>query len=133
MIDLIKMDPKEIPWDFVSPLLKAACEYNGGRYSIEDCVKEILSGEKILWIAKDEEMHGIAVTGIMQFPNKKCAIIDICTGKNLEKWGHHISLIEKWAKNNACDQMFLITRPGMQKILEINNYRKTHLFFEKDL
>lgn len=123
----------DISWELVRPWIEAACLYNGGRYSFEDCRKEIEEGKKHLWLASDDKIKGVILSSIVQFPRKKCAFIDICTGEELVNWGDMVALIEEWARLKGCEQMFLIAREGMGKLLKKHDYRKTHGVFEKDL
>lgn len=118
-------------WPNIESRVVAACLYNGGRYSSEDCLQELLSKQKQLWLANDSE--GVIITQIIDFPQMRCCSIDICTGENLAEWGDLVSVIECWARNQECSQMFLIARPGMEKLLKQHGYLKTHSVFEKEL
>lgn len=132
----ILIPPHELPkvWEFVRPWISAACGYNGNRYNAEDSMQEIRAGTKQLWIAEiDQSIVGVVITALMNFPQKKCCTIDICTGEKFSEWGDLVNEIEKWAILNECNQMFLIARPGMEKLLKEHNYIKTHTVFEKEL
>lgn len=130
----VKIIPIEhIPnyWPDVESRIVDACLYNGGRYSAEDCLNELLSKQKQLWLANNNE--GIIITQIIDFPQIRCCSIDVCTGSNFVAWGDLVSVIECWARNQDCSQMFLIARAGMEKLLRQHGYTKTHSVFEKEL
>lgn len=132
----ILIPPEELPkvWENVRPWISAACGYNGNRYTAEDSMQEIARGEKQLWLAAIEDITiGVAITAIMEFPQKRCCIIDICTGERFGEWSYLIQNVEEWAKQKGCEQMFLIARPGMEKLLKDHGYLKTHSVFEKEL
>lgn len=128
--------PHEIDtvWDEILPLLDAACEYNGGRYSANDYLSDLRESDKQLWLVRNDGMlRAVVVTAIVNFPLKRCCSIDICTGEGLAEWGHLTQIIEHWAKSLGCDAMFLTARPGMERLLSALHYRKTHAIFEKNL
>jgi hypothetical protein len=124
----------ESVWHAVESLISEACEYNNGRYAAEDYKEMLLSGDMQLWLAIDGGIiNGLAITMLVPFPRKKCCVIDICTGSGLEGWVHFTALIEEWAVSNGCHQMFNHARPGMERLLKSQGYRKTHVILEKDL
>lgn len=120
-------------WPVIELKIQIACQYNGNRYNADDCLRELLSGEKQLWLAIDKTIDGIAISQIIPFPRMKCCSIDICTGIGLEQWKSLLPQIEDWARKLHCSQMFFISRPGMEKALKDQGYKKTHVFLEKDL
>jgi hypothetical protein len=54
-------------------------------------------------------------------------------GNNRENWQHYISIIEDFAKQNGCDKMELIARPGWERVLKQFNYTKSHVVLDKNL
>jgi hypothetical protein len=54
-------------------------------------------------------------------------------GKDRQDWQHYISIIEQFAKNNKCDKMELIARPGWERVLKQFNYTKSHVVLDKYL
>lgn len=120
-------------WPLVDSVIDDACKYNGSRYNASDVLAELMRSEKQLWLAGDDEIKGVIITGTIQFPQIKCCMIDICTGRDLHEWSHMLPQIENWARQQQCGQMFFVARLGMEKTLKQHGYRKTHAFFEKDL
>lgn len=132
----ILIPPSELPqvWESVRPWISAACGYNDNRYTVDDALHEIENNEKQLWVVKSNNtLSGVFITALMNFPQKKCCIIDICTGENFSEWAHLIVNVENWARAQNCKQMFLIARLGMEKLLKNHGYSKTHAVFEKEL
>ena len=91
-----------------------------------------------MWIVWDkdkntiqEKYNGVCITEIIQRTLKKVCHIFIMTGKNRQKWQHLVKNIEDFAKDQQCDQLELIARPGWEKILKQFNYKKTHVVLEK--
>jgi len=63
----------------------------------------------------------------------KVCHIYIMTGRQRNKWQHLISKIEDFAREEGCDIMELIARPGWQKVLNIFDYKRTHVVLEKKI
>lgn len=120
-------------WEKVKPLISAACEHNNNRYNSEDYIKNIKVGRMQLWIALANEIKGIAITMIVNFPRKKCCVIDVFTGSGLEELLEFLPLIERWAIENGCKQMFAHTRIGLSRKLKSQGYHATHTVLEKDI
>ena len=59
--------------------------------------------------------------------------IYIMTGRQRHKWQHLISKIEDFAKEEGCEMMELIARPGWQKVYNNHGYKKTHVVLEKQI
>jgi len=55
------------------------------------------------------------------------------TGKQRQKWQHLIKVIEDFARDQKCDLMELIARPGWQVILSKYKYQRTHVVLEKPI
>ena len=55
------------------------------------------------------------------------------TGRQRHKWQHLISKIEDFAKEEGCQMMELISRPGWQRVLILFNYKRTHVVLEKKI
>ena len=100
----------------------------------------MVQGKLQLWFLWDdkkntiqEKMNGVVVSEIINRSIKKVFHLPIVTGKNRQRWQHLIEKLENFAKDQGCDCMELIARPGWQKILDKHNYFKTHVVLEKNL
>lgn len=132
-IGLVRPEDVNTYWNQIQQLVEDACQYNGGRYSSQDCLEELLEGKKQLWLIFDGSIKAIVITVIIPFPQKKCCMIDICTGSGLSGWLELLVIIEQWAIENSCQHMFFVARPGFEKCLKAFGYVKTHVFLEKSL
>lgn len=130
---LIPIDQINSYWKDIKQPIENACEYNGNKYNSNDCLVELLSGEKQLWLVLDTQIKAVVITCIMKFPQCKCCMIDICTGTGINEWVHLLKIIEEWAVLKNCREMFFIARLGMEKKLKEFGYRKTHSLLEKSL
>lgn len=120
-------------WNQVEKLIIDACEYNSNRCNAEDYRKSLENNDRQLWVAIEKGIKGIAVTEIVDFPQKKCCVIHMFTGDGLDELLAFLPVIEEWAKELGCKQMFAHTRPGLSRKLLSQNYRTTHSVLEKNL
>jgi hypothetical protein len=134
----IPVDKIDSVWILVKKYIDDALLYSGG-HNDSDFVHKMLKENKMqLWVIWDdskktieENLNGVVVTEIIQRKYTKACNIYILTGKNRQKWQHLVSVIEDFAKQNNCNIMELIARPGWQKILKNYNYKRTHIVLEK--
>jgi hypothetical protein len=140
MIELIFIPQKlvEKVWIKVEPDVKSALE-RSGQYANSNHIKQhCLKNEMQLWILwnkenKDKKYYGVVITEVIQRPLIKVLNIRIMVGNNRENWQHYISIIEDFAKQNGCDKMELIARPGWERVLKQFNYTKSHVVLDKNL
>jgi len=140
MVELIFIPQKlvEKVWIKVEPDIKSALE-RSGQYANSNHIKQhCLKNEMQLWILwnkenKDKKYYGVVITEVIQRPLIKVLNIRIMVGNNRENWQHYISIIEDFAKQNGCDKMELIARPGWERVLKQFNYTKSHVVLDKNL
>ena len=127
-------------WNLVKTDINEALIYSGSHTDSEFVLQALKENKFQLWIVWDKDKQGVqnqykgvVVTEIVQRKLKKSCHIFIMTGNSRNQWQHLISVIEDFAKNNQCDGMEIISRPGWQKILQNYNYRRTHVVLEKQL
>ena len=129
---MVKKDQISEYWPLIKDLIQNACDYSGGRADAEDYLKSFNENKKQLWVVKEAaNIRAVVITEIAIFPKFTACMINICTGEGIKEWGHMHTLIEDFARNMGCKQMFVIGRPGMERLLK--NYRKTHVLMEKTL
>lgn len=89
-----------------------------------------------LWCAfnEDEEnVQGIAITEIAQYPQRKICRFLCATGEELVQWIDLMSLMEDWALDMGCDGFQAECRPGWEKLLKPRGYIKSHVILNKDI
>jgi GNAT superfamily N-acetyltransferase len=119
-------------WPAVRPLIAQACEASRGKWTAEALRKEIEERNAQLWaIYKDEELQAVIVTSIENYPGKRVVTAPIVVGKDRGDWMQHFLEIEDWARQNGCQAVELIARPGWARVLK--DYELTHVKLEKDL
>lgn len=141
-MDIVHIPIKEIDntWVLAKPYIDDALAYSNSHHHSEHFKDLLKKGKLQLWFLWDnskntiqEKMNGVVVSEIIIRSIKKVFHLPIVTGKNRQKWQHLIEKLENFAKDQGCDCMELIARPGWQKILDKHNYFKTHVVLEKNL
>jgi len=141
-MDIVYIPPKNISkvWILAKPYIDDALAYSNSHHHSDHFFELMTKGKLQLWILWDdtknttqEKMNGVVISEIIQRSIKKVFHLPIVTGKNRQRWQHLIEKLEDFAKDQGCDLMELIARPGWQKILDKYNYKKTHVILEKEL
>ena len=125
-MELVRIPIEELDkvWSMVEKDIKSALAYSS-QLTDSDFVFDLTKQGKFqLWVLWDKKQK-------IKF-GKVCHIY-IMTGRQRNKWQHLISKIEDFAKEEGCDMMELIARPGWQKVLNIFDYKRTHVVLEKKI
>jgi hypothetical protein len=131
--------PKDVvpqAWPVVLPGLEIAVQRASGRLSLENIANDIMSGKWQLWLyLKGGEYKALAVTEISTCQNgKKILSLIICTGEDKELWEVLVpSTLEQFARVEGCTLFETLARPGWEKILGRQGFKKTHVLLEKEL
>lgn len=121
-------------WDRVEPFIVSACARSNGKYLPADVAKALLARDMQLWTSiNGETVEAILVTQIVNYPRKRVCQLLIATGEDAEHWTPFIEQIEEWAKEQGCQAVEPVPRPGWERILKRYGYEKTHVFLWKDL
>lgn len=132
----VPADYLHLVWDKVEPFLARATE-RGREYGTEDILKALLQRNMQMWVAYEGEtfetadIFAVCITEIIITPRRKACSILIGTGKRREEWQGFRSAIEQWAREQGCEAMKVIARPGWERVF--TDYRKTHTLLEKAL
>tara|TARA_R100001082_G_scaffold103736_1_gene74613 strand:- start:4099 stop:4560 length:462 start_codon:yes stop_codon:yes gene_type:complete len=101
-------------------------------HTLNDVLTDLRAGRAQLWLATDnDEVEGIAVTCITEYPQTTTCLIWLCAGISREKYTPLIGNIEQWAKSQGCDSISLEGRAGWERIL--TDFNKTKIILEKRL
>jgi hypothetical protein len=138
LTSLVGIPPEAIDqvWPLIAARIEEACLTSRGKETAFDVRREVRYGERQIWVVWDGEgkdVLAVVVTQLINHPRKRTCRILICVGEERERWQHHISIIENWAKENGCRGMELFARPGWSRVLKHYGYDTTHHLVEKDL
>ena len=127
-------------WSMVEKDIKSALAYSGQLTDSDFVYETAKQGKFQVWVIwdKDEKIttnkyYGVVVTEIIKRKHGKVCHVYIVTGRQMSKWQHLISEIEKFAEDKDCKRMELIARPGWQKVYNNHGYKKTHVVLEKQI
>lgn len=141
MTKLLGVPPEFLPdtWPLVEPLIVKACSESGGRFTAADVAAKVSTGEFQLWIAQSEDedeinpVQALGLTRLVAYPRLTACEVMATLGRDMKDWSGHINGISEWAARHGATQMHVIARPGWEKVLKREGYRKTHIFLERDI
>ena len=139
---LVRIPTQELDktWGLIDKDIRQALAYSS-QLTDSDFVYDLAKQGKFqVWVLWDKEQKittnkyfGVVVTELIKRKFGKVCHIYIMTGRQRNKWQHLISKIENFAKEEGCEMMELIARPGWQKVLKIFDYKRTHVVLEKEI
>jgi len=141
-MELVRIPVKELDkvWAIVEKDIKNALAYSSQLTSSDFVLNKTKEGKFQIWILWDktkptsvEKYFGVVVTEIIKRQLGKVCHIYIMTGKQRHKWQHLVKDIEQFAKDEECQMMELIARPGWKKVLNNFGYNMTHVVLEKKI
>jgi hypothetical protein len=94
-------------WHYAGPLVQKALEYADGKLALEDAYQSIKAREMQLWLPPG----GVWVTRIVCYPRSK-RLESIAAAGEWRDWLKHGDVVLAWAKEQGCDAVELIGRPG---------------------
>ena len=141
-MNLVRIPIQELEkvWGMIEKDIKSALAYSS-QLTDSDFVFDLAKEGKFqIWVLWDKEQKkteqkyfGVVVTELIKRKFGKVCHIYIMTGRQRNKWQHLISKIENFAKEEGCEMMELIARPGWQKVLNLFDYKRTHVVLEKEI
>ena len=141
-MELVKVPTKELDkvWGLIEKDIKQSLLFSGQLSDSEFVLDTAKEGKFQIWILWDKEQKtnvekyfGVVITEIIEKPLGKVCHIFMMTGRQRHKWQYLVKDIEKFAKEEKCLIMELISRPGWQKILSQFGYMRTHIVLEKQI
>jgi hypothetical protein len=123
-------------WPVIADGIMAVVDRASGRLTMENIAKDIIEGKWQLWLfLKGGEYKALAITEISTCQNgKKILSLIICTGEDRELWEVLVpSTLEQFARIEGCTLFETLARPGWEKILGAQGFKKTHVLLEKEL
>ena len=141
-MELVRIPTKELDkiWGLIEKDIKQSLLFSGQLSDSEFVLDTAKEGKFQIWILWDKEQKtnvekyfGVVITEIIEKKLGKVCYIFMMTGRQRHKWQYLIKDIEKFAKEEKCLMLELITRPGWQKILSQYGYKRTHIVLEKQI
>ena len=133
MAELICVDPRRVHevWPHIRDRLQRATERTQASDWADD-VDRIMSGDALVWIARDgDQIAAVATTEIVQFNGNKYCYITGCGGEKQENWLHLIAGLEQFAKAEGCKSTRILGRQGWRAVLK--DYAPRLVLLEKEV
>lgn len=121
-------------WNDVKNYLELAIDRSNGRWDLETLHSSLLNDTQHLWVAFDKEkkIDGVATTIFSVYPCRKMLTIDFVGGNNITAWGWDmLDRFYSWAKDNDCDGVEVMARPGFWKWLKEDGFKRSHIAYER--
>ena len=128
----------------VYPKIVEACKTSAGKFGADDVVKKIKSNEYQLWLAyDDEDLDGIVLTEIVQYPQAKTLRFICLTGIKvddfskfmavIDDWLVFVNQIEEWGKSLGCVLSEIEGPQGWGALMKKYGYKCSHIILNKEL
>ena len=119
-------------WEEVAPLLDTVKEHTEGELETDDFLEPLTHGDMQLWIATEgSTVHGVMVTQLIPYPQKKILRIISLAGDNFEELREFQEMIEAFAVKTGCTALEMWGRKGWKKLLP--DWEDTYVVYTKDL
>ena len=119
-------------WEEVAPLLDTVKEHTEGELETDDFLEPLTHGDMQLWVATEgSTVHGVMVTQLLPYPQKKILRIISLAGDNFEELRGFQEMIEAFAVKTGCTALEMWGRKGWKKLLP--DWEDTYVVYTKDL
>ena len=113
--------------------LEPTLALSGGRENLSTVWHRLATGEYQLWMCFDDEnnVEGVEVTRIEQYPLNKMLNLIFTGGTNLENWHEElVEALEVFAKANGCAGLEGVGRLGWQRFLKNYGWKVNNVICE---
>lgn len=117
-------------WGRIFVMLKTAVDQNDG-FTMDDVYNNLMQGFSQMWLADNGEIKGVAITQLINYPQKRTCLLLFTAGVDFDHWRHLLTDIESWAVSKGCKDIEFYGRRGWLK--KDLGYKPTYVVFRKDL
>lgn len=113
-------------WDRVEGIIKENPSKGSPLFSTPPQILDaLLQGRMSLWIGgRDSEVEIVLICSVVQYPAARTTEINYVGGRGIrEAMKYVFPLIERWALDQGCTHIELITVPGIMRLLRKWSYR----------
>lgn len=104
-----------------------------GEVTAVGLARDVASGSKQCWIARDDDVKACALTRIWDGDVRVVEIV-YCAGADREGWqSEMVDKIAEWAEEIGAQRLRTINRPGWAAFLRSKGLRETHRVMERDI
>lgn len=129
-ISLVLLAPGEAQswWDEIRPWLEKALETEQSGETPEDIKQLADSGDVQIWLVVTASTKTLAVgiTKIQPYLHYRALELYQAAGTMLHRWKHALLVMEKFAKRNKCEWMFVDGRRGFVRLFAEYGYEEQY-------
>lgn len=136
---LVPLPPDKI--DDAWPLIEGYARQMAERFPDDWPVPEIqrAAAEKeitlwLVWHPTEKQAYALAATCVARKPSgKRLLVIELCVGRDSERWVHLIAQLEEFGRQNGCERVELRGRSGWARRLPDYALMKGEPLLSKEL
>ena len=102
-------------WKHVEQMITRALD-KGSNFTLWEIHTGIQEGKFQLWVDQTDKVNAVLVTAIQNDDKRFCLLAVLC-GKKINEWITGLSFVERWAKENDCEEMRIYGRKGWFRYL----------------
>lgn len=129
VIAAVKPEFVDIMWRDLKPLINMAIDHSNGELDIDGMKQMAIDGDiLILTIYEDKNLVAVLTLERRDFQTGK-SIVNITTagGADIHLWmDDALAVIEELAKEQGCTEIYIVGRPGWQRMLKARNFKTIH-------
>lgn len=135
-ISLVLPNQVDMVWDTCEKILTRSCKRSGGRINPQDIYMRCIENRSSLWIIFETDSLNIIGCGVTQLHDYPSGLrmlnVEHIAGKKYPEWvDKGFDTLDKWAKDNKCDGIEALGRPGFWNwIKNRKGWEKTAVFYE---
>lgn len=128
-IAALKVPMVPLLWDQIVPMLELPIEHSNGELSVEGMYERIMDDQMlVLTIYVENKLSACVTVEKKEFATGKTTLN--CTtvgGSDMNEWMDQLNdVLEGLAKDYGCEEIYIVGRPGWERMLKKLNYKKIH-------
>ena len=118
MSRLVCYSADQIPyvWAEVEPLIKRGLD-RGSIYTLPGIRVGLCLSKMQLWTWQNGTIHAALVTTIQEDSGSRFCLLISAGGSRMNEWAKELHHVEKWAKENGCEELRIYGRSGWARKL----------------
>ena len=131
---IIPTDMISAAWPVAAPELQRALDKAGGENSLTDILALIVNERMQLWaIQSGPLLFAFGVTELKRYGQMSICRIVLWAGHSLEQHKYAVGDIEQFALEQGCSVVEWVGRPGFEKPMKEQGYKKQYVLMRKHL
>ncbi len=120
----------ELVYPVASKFIESACEYSCGEITEANIYEQIVAGEcSLILIYKDDCVVAAVTAEVRTCPSgKRLLALSTVGGDYMDEWLEELKdNAKQWAIDSDCEDIYIIGRPGWERMLKQFNFSKAHI------